>query len=98
MTHSLPFPSLLQLLSYHMLPAESVLHLPNSPASQEGVETALANATVDLITGGRWGSFEVKDATGAKATVTGPPFNVRAGQTMIHFMDKVLIPAALLKT
>jgi hypothetical protein len=88
----------LQLLPYHVLPAESVEYLPNSPASREGVETALANETLDLITGGRWGLFGVKDATGAKARVEGPPFNVRAGKTMIHFMDKVLIPAALLKT
>jgi len=62
------------------------------------VKTALTNETLDLISGGRWGDFRVKDVTGTKATVQGPPYNVRAGKTMIHFMDKVLIPAALAKT
>lgn len=80
-----------------MLLTMAVRFLPNSPSDQEGVETALANETVDLICGLRWGPFRVRDAAGKEATVAGPPYNVEAGKTFIHLMDKVLIPAALIK-
>lgn len=78
------------MLSYHVIPSGAVLSSQLTDGQE--VPTALAGAdplTVNLNDG----NVEFEGANGSSATVTVP--DIRAGRSVIHVIDDVLLPAGV---
>jgi uncharacterized surface protein with fasciclin (FAS1) repeats len=77
---------LLQVLSYHVVPSAAVLS--SQLTNGQKIETALANETVTVTIAD--GKVKINDAN-----VVTP--DIKAGGSVIHVIDAVLLPPSLVK-
>lgn len=77
----------MQVLSYHVVPSGAVRS--SQFVSGQSVNTALAGASI-TVTRLSSGALRIKGGSGCAAKVVAS--NIRAGRSVIHVIDSVLLP------